>query len=96
MRAGPRSRDQRRRDTEHRLTQDMIEGEGEVLEIDALPRQRGDRFAARTGFDPRAESKPYRWFRVVPRRIQAWREVNELAGRELMRDGRWVVTDVDV
>lgn len=32
----------------------MIEGEVEVLEIDALPQQRGDRFAARTGFDPRA------------------------------------------
>ncbi|MBX6766926.1 MAG: pyridoxamine 5'-phosphate oxidase family protein, partial [Actinomadura rubrobrunea] len=69
----------------------MIEGEVEVLEIDALPRDRGDRFAARTGFDPRAPATPYRWFRVVPRRIQAWREENELAGRELMRDGRWLV-----
>jgi hypothetical protein len=62
-----------------------------VLEIDALPRQRGDRFAARTGFDPRGLAPPYRWFRVSPRRIQAWREVNELPGRELMRDGRWLV-----
>ena len=32
----------------------MIEGEVEVLEIDALPQKRGDRFAARSGFDPRA------------------------------------------
>jgi hypothetical protein len=24
-------------------------------------------------------------------RIQAWREVNELPDRELMRDGRWLV-----
>jgi excinuclease UvrABC ATPase subunit len=31
----------------------MIDGEVEVLEIDALPQQRGDRFAAHTGFDPR-------------------------------------------
>jgi hypothetical protein len=31
----------------------------------------------------------YRWFRISPRRLQAWREVNELADRELMRDGRW-------
>ena len=31
----------------------MIEGEVEVLDIEALPRERGDRFAARTGFDPR-------------------------------------------
>ena len=32
----------------------MIEGEVEVIEIDALPKEQGDRFAARTGFDPRA------------------------------------------
>ena len=69
----------------------MIDGDVEVLEIDALSRERGDRFAARTGFDPRALTTPYRWFRISPRRIQAWREENELAGRELMRDGRWLV-----
>ena len=57
----------------------MIEGDVEVLEIDALPRELGDRFAARTGFDPRADDTPYRWFRITPRRIQAWREANELA-----------------
>jgi hypothetical protein len=68
----------------------MIEGEVEVLEMDALPHELGDRFAARTGFDPRALATPYRWFRFAPRRIQAWREVDELPGRELMRDGRWL------
>jgi Pyridoxamine 5'-phosphate oxidase len=62
----------------------MIDGEVEVL-----AQERGDRFAARTGFDPRTLATPYRWFRISPRRIQAWREVNELPGRELMRDGRW-------
>jgi hypothetical protein len=69
----------------------MIEGDVEVLEIDAPPRALGDRFAARTGFDPRALATPYRWFRISPRRIQAWREVNELPDRDLMRDGRWLV-----
>ncbi|HEU5158883.1 MAG TPA: pyridoxamine 5'-phosphate oxidase family protein [Streptosporangiaceae bacterium] len=147
---GPRSRAQRRRDTEYRLTHDidvwvasasaegapylvplsfdwdgeallmatradtptgrnlagtravrlglghprdvsLIEGDVEVLEIDALPRERGDRFAAHAGFDPRGQAVPYRWFRVRPRRIQAWREENELPDRELMRDGRWLV-----
>jgi hypothetical protein len=75
------------------LTRDVviIDGDVDVLEIDALPRERGDRFTARAGFDPRALETPYRWFRVRPRRIQAWREVNELADRELMRDGRWMV-----
>jgi Pyridoxamine 5'-phosphate oxidase len=69
----------------------MIEGEVEVLEIDMLARELGDRFAARTGFDPRTLVTPYRWFRIRPRRVQAWREVNELPDRELMRDGRWLV-----
>ena len=67
----------------------MIDGEVRIIEIDALPMESGDRFAARTGFDPRGLTTPYRWFRVTPRRIQAWREADELSGRELMRDGRW-------
>ena len=67
----------------------MIDGDVEVLETDALPGEQGDRFAARTGFDPRSLDTPYPWYRVAPRRIQAWREVDELPDRELMRDGRW-------
>jgi hypothetical protein len=146
---GPRNREQRRRDTEHRLANDidcwvataspegspylvplsfdwdgaalllatstgtptgrnlaanttarlalglvrdvvLIDGDVEVLAIDALASDQGDRFVARTGFDPRAYGQDYRWYRVVPQRIQAWREVNELAGRDLMRDGEWL------
>lgn len=68
----------------------MIDGDVEVVELEALPRAAGDRFAARTGFDPRALTTPYRYFRVTPRRIQAWREVDELPDRELMRAGRWL------
>jgi Pyridoxamine 5'-phosphate oxidase len=67
----------------------MIEGTVEVVAIDALPQDQGDRFAARSGFDPRPLAS-YSWFRISPRRIQAWREENELADRELMRDGRWL------
>jgi hypothetical protein len=74
------------------LTRDvtMIEGSVEVLEMSALSQAQGDRFAARTGFDPRALGSSYRWFRITPRRIQAWREVEELADRELMREGIWL------
>ncbi|MFJ9457753.1 pyridoxamine 5'-phosphate oxidase family protein [Kitasatospora sp. NPDC101447] len=68
----------------------VVEGTVEVLAMDALPRERGDRFAARTGFDPRGLGTAYRWFLVTPRLVQAWREADELAGRELMRDGRWL------
>jgi hypothetical protein len=75
------------------LTRDvtMIDGDVEVLPIAALPAEQGDHFAARAGFDPRESGPSYRWFRITPRRIQAWREVDELADRELMRDGRWLV-----
>jgi hypothetical protein len=69
----------------------MIEGDVEFTELDALPQEWADRFAARTGFDPRTLDTPYRWFRVTPRRIQAWREADELPGRELMRGGQWLV-----
>jgi hypothetical protein len=69
----------------------LIDGDVEVLGMDALPGESGDRFAARAGFDPRTLTTPYRWFRVVPRRVQAWREVDELPGRLLMRDGHWLV-----
>lgn len=66
----------------------MVVGDVEVVEAPA--QEVGDRFAARTGFDPREESTPYGWFRVLPRRMQAWREADELTGRELMRGGRWL------
>lgn len=46
-------------------------------------------FAKRTGFDPRT-LRNYPFFRVEPRLVQAWREVNEIAGRDLMRDGEWI------
>ena len=131
MSADPRSRAQRRRDTEHRLTHDkdvwvasasadgapylvplsfdwdgetllmatptdsptgrnlaatrtvrlglghtrdvsMIEGEVEVLEIDALPQERGDRFVAHTGFDPRAPTTPRGRGQEAQRAEAAW------------------------
>jgi hypothetical protein len=68
----------------------LTEGEAEILEKGALSRERGDQFAAQSGFDPRALAPPYRWFRISPRRVQAWREANELPGRDRMRDGRWL------
>ncbi len=148
--AGPRSRAQRRRDTEHRLAHDVdawvataspdgvphlvplsfdwdgetlltatatdsptgrnlragrvvrvalgltrdvsvIEGRVDSLPIDALPKEQGDRFAVRAGFDPRTSSSGMTWYRIRPRRIHAWREVDEMPDRELMRDGRWLV-----
>jgi hypothetical protein len=55
-----------------------------------IPGPIGDRYAERSGWDPR-RSPGYSFFWLRPERLQAWREVNELSGRLLMRDGQWTV-----
>lgn len=49
----------------------------------------GDAFASKTGFDPRELRTPYVFAFVRPTLLQAWREENELADRDLVRDGTW-------
>ncbi|MER7176021.1 pyridoxamine 5'-phosphate oxidase family protein [Streptomyces mesophilus] len=70
----------------------MVDGSVEVLTAEELGKEKLDWFAQASDWDPRQEAnaEAYRWFRVTPRRIQAWREANELQGRDLMRDGRWL------
>ncbi|MDN3255819.1 pyridoxamine 5'-phosphate oxidase family protein [Streptomyces sp. MA25(2023)] len=71
----------------------MVEGTVEPVTPEELPEQDAELFAAKTGFDPRELATPYLYFRVRPQRVQAWREANELKGRDLMRDGRWLPAD---
>jgi hypothetical protein len=74
-------------------TRDLVLVEGTVAAAVAagdIPDQVGDAFAAKAGFDPR-QLTGYLYFRIAPRRLQAWREADELEGRDLMRDGRWLV-----
>jgi len=74
-------------------TRDLVLIEGRVRASTAaaeIPDDVGDAFAAKAGFDPR-QLGGYRYFRILPQRLQAWREANELEGRELMRGGRWLV-----
>ena len=71
----------------------LIEGTVHALAATEIPDEVGDAFAAKTGFDPRQLTTSYLYFRVHPQRLQAWREVNELEDRELMRGGHWVVPD---
>jgi len=68
------------------LIEGTVEAETAAGEISAGT---GDAFAAKTGFDPR-ELSGYAYFRVRPQRLQAWREANELVGRDLIRGGDWV------
>jgi hypothetical protein len=68
----------------------VIEGTADSLPVAAVPAATADAFAARTGFDPRQSAARMVFIWITPRRIQAWREENELLGRELMRDGVWL------
>jgi len=64
----------------------MIDGTAEAVQDERTM----EAFVAKHGWDPRGEDGHYAFFRIVPDRVQAWREVNELPGRTLMRDGHWL------
>jgi hypothetical protein len=49
----------------------------------------GAAYVAQADWDPR-RSPGYVFLVLRPLRVQAWREVNEIAERTLMRDGRWL------
>jgi hypothetical protein len=73
-------------------TQDVVLLDGEVRTFEgrAVPDSAADAFTAKTGWDPRADSTSYAFFRILPRSVQAWHGEHELRGRNVMRDGVWV------
>ena len=50
----------------------------------------GDGFAAAVGWDPRTIDRGWSFYHLKPTRIQAYRGYDELPGREVMRNERWV------
>ncbi|MCT4352733.1 pyridoxamine 5'-phosphate oxidase [Streptomyces sp. Je 1-79] len=68
----------------------LIDGTAEAVEGTDLPTASADAFAAKLAWDPR-DRAAWIYLRVTPRSVKAWREENELADRELMRDGEWLV-----
>ena len=76
------------------LTRDvvLVSGVARLVAASELPVEVGDAFAVKAGFDPRAASVgSYVYLFVRPDSIRAWREVDELPGRLVMKDGSWVV-----
>ncbi len=51
----------------------------------------GEAYAEQNDWDPRTAGPSYAFFVLRPDRIQAWRELPELPGRLLMRDGVWLI-----
>ncbi|MER5277384.1 pyridoxamine 5'-phosphate oxidase family protein [Streptomyces sp. NPDC002809] len=67
----------------------LIEATAELVESTDLPPESSDVFAAKLGWDLR-ELSGWVYLRFTPYTVRAWREKNELAGRELMAEGRWL------
>jgi hypothetical protein len=61
-----------------------------VVEVSQAPAALADGYAAQSDWDPRDAGEGYVYVILRPERIQAWREADELPGRTLMRDGRWL------
>ncbi len=58
-------------------------GDPEAVEIGAA-------YAAQSDWDPREAGEGYVFVLLRPMLIQAWREVDELRNRTVMRDGVWL------
>jgi hypothetical protein len=75
-------------------TRDVVMIDAEVEEsmpADDAPLSLVEVYAAQSGWDPRVAGVPFSVHLLVPVRIQAWREADEIPGRTLMRAGRWLV-----
>jgi hypothetical protein len=62
----------------------------EVHDVGEAPAGIVEPYLRQADWDPRT-SPGYVFVVLRPQRIQAWREANEIPGRTLMRDGRWLV-----
>jgi hypothetical protein len=69
-------------------TRDVVLVDGTVAE--GVDDATADAHTSHTGFDARREREAYVYLRLAPVEIRAWREADELRGRLLMRDGRWL------
>ena len=69
-------------------TRDVVIVDGAVTE--GVDEATADAHSEHTGFDARTEPEDYVYLRLAPTEIRAWREADELAGRLLMRAGRWL------
>jgi Pyridoxamine 5'-phosphate oxidase len=68
----------------------LVDATVESFTLETVPAELADAFAEKL-WDARRSTPRYAYFRLTPQRIQAWREENELSGRVLMRDGRWLI-----
>ncbi len=68
----------------------LLQGEAECFLDQDVPADAAEAFAAKFGWDPRAEEGSFLYVRVVPKSVRAWCGEPELRGRVIMRDGMWL------
>lgn len=66
----------------------MVHGRARVRSFEEVGTDLHDALVVKLGGDPGTWADAL--LLVAPQRVQAWREENELAGRELMAEGRWL------
>lgn len=66
----------------------LIEGDARILDEADLPTATRDAFVAKFGWNPPAPV--WVFVRITPHTVRAWRESNEIAGRDLMLAGKWL------
>ena len=66
----------------------------DATDVDAVPAELGDSYFTQADRDPRSAGGGYVFMELRPRRDQAWRENNEIAGRTLMC-GAWTVSSAE-
>ena len=68
----------------------LIEGPIEIVATASITPDIATAFKTAAGFDPHQSAQDYVYILLAPRQIRAWREENELTGREIMHDGQWL------
>lgn len=68
----------------------MIDAQASVVATqDAGPAIAGG-YRERTGWEPGSDGGDWVYVLLKPARMQVWRDVEEIAGRTVMRDGTWL------
>ena len=68
----------------------MIDGPVEVAPLAEAPEAVRTGFAEACGWSPVDNPGEWVYLRIRPERVQAWREADEIDGRTLMREGKWL------
>ncbi len=62
----------------------------EAVALEGASSELVEAYARQAEWDPRSTGEAVLFLLLRPRRIQAWREADEIAGRTVMRDGNWL------